>query len=218
MRGLEASIVAYLLFWIAPTRAFTRHQPSTSLIHRATTTTTSFPSLLKFSHDNENSHERSDALRKSLLQVGQVFDNTNANQIRVGSTVVANSNVPELQIWQFQSYTVQDLWDQGARQGMSADDDDTIELVEKIACCALDDPIAKPGYTRYVSLYSSKHHQTPVTVDTAQVTLVSLQTEVKSSVLQALPLFGFWTALAFSFASKYNERYGGTLWDAFWGR
>ena len=185
-------------------------------------------------NDNDNENNRSDGLRQSLLQVGQVLANDDtAARIRVGSTVVANSNVPELAIWQFQSYQVQDIWDQGIPlptriddvnppiSSTTSDNDDAImgsSWIEKISCTSLDDPPAKPGYTRYVSLYSAKHHDRPVTVQPSEVTLVSLQQEVRSSIIQALPLFAFWTALAISFATKYNERFGGNWMDAFWGR
>ena len=176
---------------------------------------------------NGSQDNRSDELRQVLLDIGQVFDNKEeAKQIRVGSTVVANSNLPDLQIWQFQSYTVKDIWDQGERRQQQQDVEDTTTtaesqsgggIVEKITCASLDDPV-RPGYTRYISLYSAKHHENPVTVDPSEVTLVSLKDEVVDSVLMALPLFGFWTALAISFAVKYNERYGGNFMDAFFGR
>ena len=221
MQSIRSLVLHLLLVVMMPlrTRAFA---PKSNSPTQPCRFITSCParSLRFFATPNDN--DRSDGLRQSLLQVGQVLDTKSDNVIRVGSTVVANSNLPDLQIWQFQSYTVQDIWDQGIASATAAanDTDAASSLVEKIACTTLDDPPPpKAGvYTRYVSLYSAKHHDRPVTVNPAEVTLVTLRNEVQDSILQALPLFGFWTALAFSFATKYNERYGGNLLDAFWGR
>lgn len=174
--------------------------------------------------------DRSGGLRRALSNVGQVF--TRDTTVRVGSTVVANSNVPNLQIWQFQSYTVEAIWDQGvpvaenrvttgnddeeSSAGTTTSNDNNSLLVERIPCDTLDaTPTTPPGYTRYVSLFSPQHHERPVTVCYPdEVVLVPLRDEVLDSVVTALPLFGFWTALAWSFAYKYNARYGGDFVDA----
>ena len=168
--------------------------------------------------------ERGEGLRKSLSNIGQVLGRgEEARQISVGSTVVAQTNLPELRIFQFQSYTVQGIWDQGVPPSSlnSVDNDNSGKgsngLVEKIARHNLNEPVT-PSYTRYISLFSPKHHEGPVTVNPKDVILVSLQEEVVDSVLMALPLFGFWTALAFSFATKYIDRYGGNFVDAMFGR
>jgi hypothetical protein len=187
----------------------------------------------------QGAEDRSQGLRKTLTDIGQVFGNKEeAQQICVGSTVVANSNIADLQIWQFQSYTLQEIWDQGVpritntviikdneeNKYVDCDNDNTNTinnglLVEKIPRQCLDDPLT-PGYTRYIKLYSTKHHSAtgPVTINPNDVVLVSLRDEVFDSIVMALPLFGFWTALALSFATKYMDRNGGTFLDAMLGR
>ena len=145
------------------------------------------------------------------MTVGEVAD----SEIKVGSTVVAGNNIPNLGIWQFQSYQLLSIYDQGMNEETG--------LVEKLERQSLKDPVEPSTYTRYVSLYSEKHHKKqnegrPVVVSPNEVELSSMQTEVVDSVLMALPLFGFWTALAYSFASQYSERTGGTFVDALFGR
>jgi hypothetical protein len=153
--------------------------------------------------------DRSQRLRKALEVVGEVQE---GSELRIGSTVVAGNNVPNLGIWQFQSYELQSIYDQGVtEEGM----------VEKIPRQSLEEPIEPATYTRYVTLYSEKHHGpegTAVIVSPKEVELTSMRDEVVDSILMALPLFGFWTALAFSFANQYAERTGGTLVDALFGR
>jgi len=158
------------------------------------------------SGNNDSDSDRSQGLRKTLVSIGEVKD----DEIRVGSTVVAGTNIPNLGIWQFQSYQVMSIYDQTISEG---------GVVQKIPRDALSDASLKSG-TRYVTLYSSKHHKDglPVVVSPTEVELSSMRDEVVDSVLMALPLFAFWTALAFSFASQYSERTGGTFADAFFGR
>lgn len=156
--------------------------------------------------ENNDTQDRSESLRKALETVGELQD----DNISVGSTVVAGKNIPNLGIWQFQSYEITSIYDQQV-------DDDT-GVVTRIPRQSLNE-ISNDG-TRYVTLYSSKHHKDglPVVVSPTEVELSSMRDEVVDSVLMALPLFGFWTALAFSFASQYSERTGGSFVDAFFGR
>ena len=220
--ALWSTFVSVTAFPTCPNSLRPARRPS-----RTKTTTTKIITL----HAQSDNEDRSQGLRQALACIGQVL--TPNPTVRVGSTVVANSNVPALQIWQFQSYTVQAIWDQGVSSTNSDKnyDDTTItttttttttsSIVEKIPCDTLHAPSPPSSnggsYTRYVSLYSAKHHldQQPVTVQYPdEVILVPLRDEVLDSIRMALPLFGFWTALAYSFASKYNERYGGNFWDA----
>lgn len=161
--------------------------------------------LLRMSADED---DRSEGLRKALLTVGEVAD----SEIRVGSTVVAGNSIPGLKIWQFQSYELMSIYDQGMNDE---------GVVEKLARQLLQEPVEPSTYTRYVTLYSEKHHGEsgqPIVVSPEEVELSSMQTEVVDSLVMALPLFGFWTALAYSFASQYSERTGGNFVDALFGR
>lgn len=169
---------------------------------------------MSMSRGNNEEDDRSKGLRKALQAMGEV---TGDSEIKVGSTVVAGNSIPSLGIWQFQSYELMNIYDQSINEETGA--------VEKLPRTSLQaEPVEPPtGYTRYVALYSDKHHKEqnagqPVVVSPKEVELTSMQTEVVDSVVMALPLFGFWTALAYSFASQYSERTGGTFVDALFGR
>ena len=173
-----------------------------------------FPSLVSLTRLSESDkdtqpidNDRSQGLRRALSALGEVSE----SEIKVGSTVVAGNNIPNLGIWQFQAYELKSIYDQGTKED---------GVVEKIQRASLEEPVQPPTYTRYVTLYSKKHHEDgqPVVVSPQEVELSSMQQEVVSSLLQALPLFVFWTALAFSFANQYSQRTGGTFWDAMFGR
>jgi hypothetical protein len=125
--------------------------------------------------------------------------------IRVGSTVIAGSNIPNLDIWKHQSYQVTSIYDQTDNGGMA----------EQTFRENLDE---KGNGTRYITLYSSNYHEKPVIVSTTELKLNSVKEEVVDSLLFVLPLFGFWTALAYNFASRYSERTGVTFMDALFGR
>eukprot|EP00977_Amphora_coffeiformis_P012097 scaffold2987_cov170-Amphora_coffeaeformis.AAC.32 len=189
-----------------------RHRPVGWISRRTTPSlSSSLSTTTRLKAENDESSDRSEGLRQALSGVGQLFQKDTA--VRVGSTVVANTNVPALEIWQFQSYTVEAIWDQGVPSSTNT------TILEKIPCDTLDAPSPTGGssHTRYVSLYSAKHHEQAVTVEYYpgnEAQLVRLRDEVLGSVRMALPLFGFWTALAYSFAAKYNERYGGDFMDA----
>jgi hypothetical protein len=144
----------------------------------------------------------------SLVQGTTRDDDITSDGLCVGSTVIAKTTIPSLGIWQFQSYELQSIFDQGsADNGVTAN---------RISVRALTAPRSKPGYTRYITLYSSKYHQAqgPITLTPEEVGLVSVKDEVLDSLLWALPLFGFWLAVAVSFANLYNDRYGGNWIDA----
>eukprot|EP00527_Entomoneis_sp_CCMP2396_P002810 CAMPEP_0198145946 /NCGR_PEP_ID=MMETSP1443-20131203/26375_1 /TAXON_ID=186043 /ORGANISM="Entomoneis sp., Strain CCMP2396" /LENGTH=260 /DNA_ID=CAMNT_0043809721 /DNA_START=66 /DNA_END=848 /DNA_ORIENTATION=+ len=161
---------------------------------------------------------RSNGLRKALLAVGEVAKGGGDSRIiRVGSTVVAKSNIPDLSIWQSQTYELTSIYDQGVNE-----DTGVVEKVPRESL--LQDPDGTvqqqtpSSYTRYMTLFSNKYHDVPVIVSPQEVQLSSMRTEVVDSLVMGLPLFGFWTAVAFSFANKYTERTGGSLLDAFFGR
>jgi len=129
--------------------------------------------------------------------------------VPIGSIVVAGLSVPSLGVHEWQSYRLLSVHDKGvdARTG----------LVVKIPRRDLKEALPVPyGYSRYVTLYSKRYHERsgPVVVSPEEVGLKSLQEEVVASLLQALPMFGFWMALSFSWASMYNERYGGDFINA----
>ena len=160
---------------------------------------------------DDDNNDRSAGLRKALETFGQVISPSDANeQLTVGSTVVASNDLPEYNIWQFQSYELVSIYDQGMN--------DETGQVEKLRRTALNSPVDPPTYTRYLALSSPKYHDEPVVLEPRQVVLSSMRTEVLDSLVMGLPLFGFWTAVAISFANKYTERTGGTFLDAFWGR
>ena len=120
--------------------------------------------------------------------------------------MIAGSNIPTLNIWQYQSYQVTSIFDQSVNSGGVG--------VEKTFRQNLEE---NGNGTRYVTLYSSKYHEDPVIVSPSELKLSSVKEEVIDSLLFALPLFGFWTALAYTFASQYSERTGGTFVDALFG-
>lgn len=154
--------------------------------------------------------QRGDSLRRAFSSLNEVNNkDSKGGNLSVGSTVVPSSDIPLLGIWQFQTYELQSIFDQGFS---SKGDSDAI--VEKIPVATLTDPISRPGYTRYMTLYSPKYHEKPIKITPEEIGLLSMREEVMDSLLMALPVFGFWTAVAFSFANTYNERYGGNFMDA----
>lgn len=192
-------LILLLLLACPAVSGFTANLPSKTQLSFATRRRISPMQL-----SENNKEDRSQGLRKAFESVGELND----DNIAVGSTVVTGNNIPNLGIWQFQSYQVTSIYDQTVSDG---------GVVEKIPRESLDDNVIG---TRYVTLYSSKHHKDgeSVVVSPDEVELSSMREEVVDSVLMALPLFGFWTALAFSFANQYSERTGGTFVDAFFGR
>jgi len=151
--------------------------------------------------------DRAGALRKVLELFGDVGNAD--DRMPVGSTVVVSGlSLPDLGIEDWQSYELVSVYDQGV-------DDNGLPV--KIPRKDLQE--AKPipyGYKRYCTLYSDRYHKEsgPVIVSPDEIQLVSVRDEVFDSLLMASPVFGFWTALAVSFANSYNERYGGNFLDA----
>ena len=164
------------------------------------------------SPSSPSSPPRAEFLGSTLRSLVQLDDT-----LSVGSTVVPTTDIPSLGIWQWQSYEIKGIVDQSANLSENG-------LVNTVQRNNLNEPI-EPTASRYVVLYSPKFHggdnsglDGPVKVLADDVKLQSMKKEVADSVYMALPLFGFWTALAWTFANQYTDRYGGTLWDAFWGR
>jgi len=164
---------------------------------------------------DDDDDDRAEGLRKLMESFSGVLgtsDNNNDNRLLVGSTVVVSGlSLPHLGIEDWQSYELVSVYDQGVN--------DVNGLPIKIPRTDLNeaqDNMIPSGYKRYCTLYSARYHQDtgPVVVSPDEIQLVSVQDEVKDSLLMALPVFGFWTALAVSFANMYNERYGGNFLDA----
>lgn len=188
--------------------------------------------------ESEDAEDRGGSLRKvlQLLDFTTSNNNSDGEKLLVGATCIVQGNsLPALGLQEWQSYELRSVYDQGMdaetgrvvkiprpylslsqpppRKGTGTgngttaeeeDDDDDEE--NKI-------PI---GYQRYITLYAARYHREcgPVIVSPADITLVSVREEVRDSLLMALPIFGFWTALAISFANVYNDRYGGNFLDA----
>ena len=189
--------------------------------------------------ESEDAEDRGGSLRKVL----QLFDFTTSNhhnsdgeKLLVGATCIVQGNsLPALGLQEWQSYELRSVYDQGMdaetgrvvkiprpylslsqpppRKGTGTGNGTTAEAEEDD-----DDNENKipMGYQRYITLYAARYHREcgPVIVSPADITLVSVREEVRDSLLMALPIFGFWTALAISFANVYNDRYGGTFLDA----
>jgi len=184
-------------------------------------------------NDDENNNDRSEGLRKALMTIGEAVE---GSELKVGSTVVIGNSIPNLNLWQFQSYELVAIYDQGMNpetgvvekiqrpslleSTTAATIADTTTSTSNENESDVSDSNVPAGYTRYIALYSPKHHKDgkPVIVLPQEVELSSMQEEVVDSVLMALPLFAFWTALAFSFANQYTSKTGGSFVDALFGR
>ena len=129
-----------------------------------------------------------------------------------GSIVVAKADIPSLNIWMDQTYELRSVY----LQGMNPE----TQMVERISCPSLETNMMSipNGYTLYVSLFSPVYHDEAIVVTPEEVGLITLKDEVQDSVLMAIPILSFWLAVSYTFASQYNERYGGNFLDAFFGR
>ena len=175
--------------------------------------------------NDDDDDDRAGGLRKLMASLsgvgGKNSDNNNNNadnnnhnhkQMLVGSTVVVSGpSLPHLGLEEWQSYELVSVYDQGVN--------DINGLPIKISRTDLNeekDTMIPSGYKRYCTLYSERYHKEtgPVVVSPDEIQLVSVQDEIQDSLLMALPIFGFWTALAISFANSYNARYGGNFLDA----
>lgn len=138
--------------------------------------------------------------------------------IRPNSLVVTKYDLPEFGIFADQIYELKSIYLQSV--------DSETGIIEKINLPKLDltKNVIPPGFTLYISLYSSMYHDNdkhlgqPVVVTPNEVGLVSMKDEVLDSVLVAIPILSFWLGLCFVFATKYNERYGGNFIDALFGK
>lgn len=127
-----------------------------------------------------------------------------------GSVVVAKADIPSLNIWMDQTYELRSVY----LQGMNPE----TQIVERMSCPSLEANMSIPsGYTLYVSLFSPVYHDEAIVATPEEVGLITLKDEVQDSVLMALPILSFWLAVSYTFASQYNERYGGNFVDAFFG-
>mmetsp|Transcript_44113 Transcript_44113/g.86533 ORF Transcript_44113/g.86533 Transcript_44113/m.86533 type:complete len:219 (-) Transcript_44113:338-994(-) len=134
--------------------------------------------------------------------------------VGVGSIVIARADLPSSGVWIDQSYELRSIYWQGPLE-------DGLVAPPRIPSKVLDGDLPPgPEYVKYVKLYSPMYHQErgEVIVTPEEAGLVTLKEEVFDSFIVALPILGFWTSLCFVFASKYNDRYGGDFWDAFFGR
>ena len=61
-------------------------------------------------NDDENNNDRSEGLRKALMTIGEAVE---GKELQVGSTVVIGNSIPNLNLWQFQSYELLAIYDQG---------------------------------------------------------------------------------------------------------
>jgi hypothetical protein len=129
--------------------------------------------------------------------------------MKVGDIVVAKAELPSLNIWADQSYELKSVyWQVSSSDG----------LVEHIHLDHVQAESLSPHHTQFITLYSPVYHEVPVTVTPQEVGLISLQEEVKDSILVALPILSFWLATSFMFVTQYQTRHGGSLLDAFLGR
>eukprot|EP00980_Cylindrotheca_fusiformis_P009024 scaffold1934_cov79-Cylindrotheca_fusiformis.AAC.13 len=167
-----------------------------------------------------------------MLLRGIFQNNKNDNDILgIDSVIVAKADLPHLKIWRDQSYQIKSIYWQSNNVNNDSNEnkDGSDVIVKQIPQTTVASSIPS-GYTQYLTVYNPSYHNhdqqpKPVIVTVEELgggdggsSLVSLQTEIFDSILFALPMVGFWTALCIVFANMYNDRYGGTFFDAFWGR
>ena len=131
------------------------------------------------------------------------------NSLEVGDIVVAKYEIANLNIWGDSGYEIIEMYAQGV--------DKETGQIDKIALTSLADNTAqsKVGYTKYLKVYSPKYHSDsgPVIVTPDEMGLITIKDELVESLWLALPGL-FWVVLAATFASNYNERYGGDFFNA----
>lgn len=126
--------------------------------------------------------------------------------LQVGDIVVAKSQIPALNIWVDAGYEIVELYSQGVNAQTGQ--------VEKVPLVTMASEISKTGYTKYLKVYSPKYHSVPVVVTPEEIGLVTLKAEIFDAMLLAIPGL-FWVVVASTFASYYNDKYGGNFLDAF---
>ena len=134
------------------------------------------------------------------------------DSVSPGDVIFARIDVPSSSVYADRGYDVVSIYHQGING--------TTGRIDRLPVGSLDEPVPS-GYTCYVRLYSPKYHgpymeEGAVVVTPEEVGLVSMRTEVNQSLLLAIPGL-FWVFLCVSFVNIYEERYGGTFMDAFWG-
>lgn len=152
------------------------------------------------------------------------MDNT---KIQKNALVITKYDVPDLGIFADQTYELQSIYLQGLKKDYTTGGEDgQSSIIEKIELDELDlnNPSKmtemKPGYTLYVSLYSSMYHDNDkfggkaVVSTPEEVGLISMKDEVADSILVALPILSFWLGTCYTFSSWYNDKYGGNFFDA----
>lgn len=163
--------------------------------------------------DNDNDNRSGGGFRES--EFGQMTSGIartgmkNLESYQVGDIVVAKYEIANLNIWVDCGYEIQELYLQGVNRETGT--------LEKLDLPNLGSPDAanKVGYTRYLKIYNSACHKEsgPVTVTPEEIGLVSLKSELIESLWLMVPGF-FWVFLSMTFASNYNDRYGGNFFDA----
>jgi hypothetical protein len=171
--------------------------------------------LLFSSNNNNNNDQDADGAPRGEFLRGFLQSDSWSSTVLPQSVIIAKADLPRLGIFKDQSYQVQKIYLQGIQ-------DEQVQTVELDALIIVDDdPSAIPsGYTQYLELYSPMYHEKVgfVKVTPEEIGLVNLRTEVMDSVVFALPMVGFWTAMSWTFAKLYNDRYGGDFMDALFGR
>jgi hypothetical protein len=150
----------------------------------------------------------------------------NNKSIKRNALVVTKYDILDLGIFADQTYELQSIYLQGEnKEEMESGGGFETSIIEKIELAELDlggnnVPLEGrgSGYTLYIQLYNSRYHDNAVIVTPDEVGLVSMKDEVLDSVLSALPILSFWLGTCYVFATKYNEKYGGSFVDAFFGR
>jgi len=199
-------------------RTYTTRLRLSSLEERSPTTTTIVPSA------RSNDNILGSFLRGVVSSMGP--DPT----VRVGSLVVAKVDIPSLGIFVDQSYELRSVYMHGTslQTGNSIVENIPLETLTLGNRKDGDQIVTGRGgsypsnYQTIIMLYSPLYHENKypdgVKVTPEEVGLISFRDEVVDSFLVAIPILAFWCALSFTFASKYNERYGGNFIDAFLGR
>lgn len=128
------------------------------------------------------------------------------DSLQVGDIVVAKYEIPSLSIWTDFGYEITSIYAQGVSTETGQ--------VEKIPLQQLSEDIPKPGYARYLKVFSPNHHSEPVVVTPEEMGLVTLKAELQQAMLLAVPGF-FWVFVASAFSNYYTDKYGGSFIDAF---
>mmetsp|Transcript_30594 Transcript_30594/g.50525 ORF Transcript_30594/g.50525 Transcript_30594/m.50525 type:complete len:217 (+) Transcript_30594:1-651(+) len=151
-----------------------------------------------------------------MMTMGNDDDDLQQSQLQKptmepGDTVICKRNVPTMGIYENKAYELQSIYAQAFQE--------STQKMEQIPLTNLEADSIPPGYDRYITLYNPSYHKTgqPVIVTPEEVGLVSVRSELVTSMWLAIPGF-FWVFVAANFYNIYHERTGGSFSDAFWGR